>query len=119
MRRCAFPDGNDLFPDPAWEMLLDLYINENHRPRVAVSSLCIAAKVPPTTALRWIDRLVTAQFLCRADDACDGRRVLLGLTAEGRRCVEAALDGAADGDRRLGVRRLELVQSVEPKLDMA
>src|SRR3546814_16438627 len=38
----AFP--KDLFADPAWDMLLDLYAAQQlERPPIAVSSLCIAS----------------------------------------------------------------------------
>ena len=46
-----------IFADPAWDMLLDLMEAEIEQPRVAVSSLCIAAAVPATTALRWLKTL--------------------------------------------------------------
>ena len=42
----------DMFADPAWDMLLDLLQAEIAQLRVPVSSLCIAASVPATTALR-------------------------------------------------------------------
>jgi hypothetical protein len=38
--------GPDLFADPAWDILLDLYAARLEQQRVAVSSLCIAAAVP-------------------------------------------------------------------------
>jgi len=54
--------AKELFADPAWDMLLDLMASRLEQSRVAVSSLCIAAAVPPTTALRWI-RTLTEQGL--------------------------------------------------------
>jgi hypothetical protein len=45
--------SEELFADPAWDMLLDLLQAEISHLRVPVSSLCIAAAVPATTALRW------------------------------------------------------------------
>jgi hypothetical protein len=45
-----------LFADPAWDILLDLAAARIDGRMVAVSSLCIAAAVPATTALRWITR---------------------------------------------------------------
>jgi hypothetical protein len=44
----------DLFADPAWDILLDLFAASIERRPVSVSSACVAAAVPPTTALRWI-----------------------------------------------------------------
>lgn len=77
--------GAELFADPAWDMLLDLMAARLEGGAVAVSSLCIAAAVPPTTALRWIGLLTRQGLLDRQSDPRDGRRIFLGLS-----------DGAAD-----------------------
>ena len=47
--------------------------------RVSVSSLCIAAAVPPTTALRWIRTLTDKGMVQRHADPQDGRRVFISL----------------------------------------
>ncbi len=76
----------DLFADPAWDMLLDLMAARLEKRQVAVSSLCIAAAVPPTTALRWIKLLTDQDLLVRIADPTDGRRIFIELadsTAEG------------------------------------
>src|SRR5207253_3617288 len=65
----------DLFADPAWDMLLDLLAAKLEDRRVAVSSLCIATAVPPTTALRWIKILCEQGLILRVADPQDGRRV--------------------------------------------
>ncbi|MBU0555308.1 MAG: MarR family transcriptional regulator [Alphaproteobacteria bacterium] len=72
----------DLFADPAWDMLLDLLAARLAGKRVSVSSLCIAAAVPPTTALRWIRQLTERQILVRVDDPNDGRRVFVDLSEQ-------------------------------------
>lgn len=69
-----------LFADPAWDMLLDLYAAQLERKPVSVSSLCIAAAVPTTTALRWIKAMTDAGLFVRKDDPRDGRRILIGLS---------------------------------------
>ena len=43
-----------LFSDPAWDILLDLYLAELLQCRMTMSSLGTTADIPPTTALRWI-----------------------------------------------------------------
>jgi len=73
---------NELFADPAWDMLLDLLQAEIAQLRVPVSSLCIAAAVPPTTALRWLKRMVSEGIFIRRADPHDGRRVFVELTPE-------------------------------------
>jgi len=72
----------DLFADPAWDMLLDLYAAQLEREPVSVSSLCIAAGVPTTTALRWIKVMTDAGMFVRKDDPRDGRRILIGLSED-------------------------------------
>ncbi|WP_344709794.1 MarR family transcriptional regulator [Sphingomonas humi] len=69
----------DLFADPAWDMLLDLLQAEVVQHRVPVSSLCIAAAVPATTALRWIKSMTDRGLLIRRDDPHDGRRVFIEM----------------------------------------
>lgn len=68
-----------LFADPAWDMLLDLLQAEIAQHRVPVSSLCIAAAVPATTALRWIKTMTDDGLLVRRADPHDGRRVFIEL----------------------------------------
>ena len=77
--RAKFFDG-ELFADPAWDILLDLTAARAEHLRVSVSSLCIAAGVPPTTALRWITQMVEAGLLVRVEDETDRRRAFIALS---------------------------------------
>ena len=86
--------GNDLFADPAWDMMLDLAAARLDGARVAVSSLCIAAAVPPTTALRWIRNLTELAVFERDADASDGRRVFIALRDEAASKIFAFLADA-------------------------
>lgn len=85
-----FPSG--LFADPAWDMLLDLYGAYIAQHRVPVSSLCIAAAVPATTALRWIGRLEKEGLVTRRSDPHDGRRVFIELTQDAIQAMENFFD---------------------------
>lgn len=90
----------DLFADPAWDMLLDLSASRLEGKRVSVTSLCIAAGVPPTTALRWIGQMVEAGLFVRLNDGTDKRRAFIDLSekaveAVSRYFVEIALTGPA------------------------
>jgi hypothetical protein len=80
MRERFFP--GDLFADPAWDMLLDLLQAEIAQLRVPVSSLCIAAAVPATTALRWLKAMTEKGLFVRRADPHDGRRVFVELSPE-------------------------------------
>jgi len=72
----------ELFADPAWDMLLDLMAAKLEGARVSVSSLCIAASVPPTTALRWIKTMTEEKIFERKADNNDGRRIFIQLSDE-------------------------------------
>ncbi len=82
----------DIFADPAWDMLLDLYAAHYERREVSVSSLCIAANVPATTALRWIKSMTDHGMFERTCDRHDGRRILIAISESTR----LALDGYFD-----------------------
>lgn len=69
-----------LFADPAWDMLLDLMAARLENKKVSVSSLCIAANVPPTTALRWIKIMTDEEIFKRQADDKDGRRIFIELS---------------------------------------
>lgn len=81
----------DWFADPAWDMLLDLAAAELAGVRQSVSALCVAADVPPTTALRWIKRLCDDGHLVRAGDPLDRRRMFIGMAPATSAAVHACL----------------------------
>jgi len=81
--------SEELFADPAWDMLLDLLQAEIAHLRVPVSSLCIAATVPATTALRWLKTMVSEGLFVRRADPHDGRRVFVELAPETSRALRS------------------------------
>lgn len=88
--------GPDLLAEPAWDMLLDLYLAQEAGRSVAVSSLCIAAGVPTTTALRWVRILEKEGLLLRERDRDDGRRSFVKLSAPAREKIDLLLRRAID-----------------------
>jgi hypothetical protein len=70
----------DLFGDPAWDMLLDLTAAHCEGARVSVTSLCIAAGVPATTALRWLTQMVESGIFVRVPDPADRRRAFIVMS---------------------------------------
>lgn len=91
--------GGEIFADPAWDMLLDLMAARLEGQTVAVSSLCIAAAVPPTTALRWIKTMTDLGLFVRVADPKDRRRVFIELDS---RAVQA-MQGYFGAMRRLAL----------------
>lgn len=76
-----------LFGDPAWDMLLDLTAAHCEGARVSVTSLCIAAAVPATTALRWITQMVESGIFVRVPDPADKRRAFIALSDKALRAM--------------------------------
>lgn len=75
--------GANLFADPAWDILLDLYAAHLGQRRISITDLCSGARVPTTTALRWLDRLSSDELVERRPDPCDKRRIWIELSAAG------------------------------------
>ncbi|WP_338468517.1 winged helix DNA-binding protein [Novosphingobium sp. ZN18A2] len=73
----------NLFGEPAWDILLDLFIAAQQGAQVQVSSVCLDANVPSTTLLRWLARLEREELITRAADDRDGRRRFVMLTERG------------------------------------
>lgn len=75
--------GDELFFDPAWDILLEAFAAHLAQQRISVSSLCFGAAVPQTTALRWINKLEKDGWLIRRSDPHDGRRWWIELSENG------------------------------------
>lgn len=74
--------SSDLFADPAWDMMLELLLAELLDRRMTVTRLCVAAGVPPTTALRWLNSLVQQGLFVRRDDPLDAPRSFVELAPQ-------------------------------------
>lgn len=86
LRSQHFP--SELFSDPCWEMLLDLYDAVLAGSEVTVTSLGAASGVPQTTALRRMETLQGHGLIARAEDRDDKRRTIIKLTEPGLAAVE-------------------------------
>lgn len=82
-QRGAIFGNSELFGEPAWDILLDLYVAHADGTPVSVSSACIGSAAPPTTGLRWLGVLAEHDLVVREQDPDDQRRVLVRLTDRG------------------------------------
>ena len=82
-RRNAIFGNAEIFGEPAWDILLDLYIAHVENKPVSVSSACIGSAAPPTTGLRWLGVLTEEGLILREHDPEDQRRVLVRLSDRG------------------------------------
>jgi DNA-binding MarR family transcriptional regulator len=81
-RRLRFFE-EEMFGEPAWDMLLALYINNRSGEVFTVSRLLQFAQSPPTSALRWLNYLERKGLVRRDSHPNDGRSSLIRLTAKG------------------------------------
>lgn len=93
--------GSGYFEDPGWDMLLDLYAAELEGTQVSVSSLCIAAAVAPTTALRWIGRMSDAGWFERRPDPLDRRRAYMALSLRASEAMQGYMAAVRRTDTAL------------------
>ena len=80
-----------LFGEPAWDILLELYVAECADEKLSVSSACLASGAPCTTALRYISKLEREGWIERLPDPRDGRRYWLFLTERASLAMRAHL----------------------------
>jgi DNA-binding MarR family transcriptional regulator len=80
-RRRFFSPG--LFGEPAWDILLDLYIAEKESQSISISAACLGAQVPMSTALRHLKLLEQEGLVSREPDARDGRRHHVRISDKG------------------------------------
>lgn len=79
-RKRADELGTDLFGEPAWDLLLDLLVQKSEGKRTCVTSACIGANAPPTTALRYLAALQKAGLVNRKGCERDSRVQYVELT---------------------------------------
>ncbi len=103
-RRRAEVFPPDLFGEPAWDILLELYAAEQEGKSTTISAACLApAAVPPTTALRYLNAMLDAgmikpwaegktRYVRLAEATRDRMTALLDRMTEGR------LDPCRDGE---------------------
>jgi len=92
IRSRFFPE--DLFADPAWDILLLLYGVEQSRERLSVSAVAASIGTPQTTALRWIEKLEREGMLIRQKHPTDRRVSLLSLSEECVKRMDRFFDSA-------------------------
>lgn len=72
--------GTELFADPAWDLLLELYAVSLEDEQTTIIRLCEAASVAPTTGLRWLGHLESKGLVARSRDPRDKRLAVVALT---------------------------------------
>jgi hypothetical protein len=90
-RRSRLVSVANLFADPAWFILLDLFVRQHSGLQTSVSSACHASFSPVTTALRHLAILTERKIIEREYDSVDQRRIFLRLTEEASAEIQRTL----------------------------
>ncbi len=89
LRRRSLPA--ELFHEPAWDMMLALYIAHDEGRVLNVKSLVACADAPVTTSQRWIEHLHKLRLVNRVVDSVDRRRLEVSLSQNGVEAMESYL----------------------------
>lgn len=84
--------GQDLFSDPAWDILLELYAASLNGRGVTLADLAIAIRAPLPTAARWIAALKERALVELSSDPPVSPNLRISLTAEGSRKMKGLAD---------------------------
>ena len=95
-RRRSAIFGAQMFSEPAWEILLTLYADQQAQ-RHTQSGVIDASGTSKTTALRWIDYLLERDFIRREDHPTDKRLKFLALSENGLNLLEMYLSETVRG----------------------
>ena len=91
--------NSQLFSDPAWDMLLELYTTTLVERKLSVSRLAERTGLPSTTTLRWLAALEREQLVERSEHPFDRRQVLLSLSEKGCSAMASFFNSLEDESR--------------------
>lgn len=98
LRHRFFPA--ELFGESAWDLLLDLFQARLEDKMITVTSACIAADVPVSTALRWIGLLEQHGLVERSRNVSDQRSTWVRLTDRAAAAMIEYTDSCLTRSRR-------------------
>jgi DNA-binding MarR family transcriptional regulator len=82
-----------MFGEPAWDMLLALYVIEQSGPRHTIVKLVAQAAAPATTALRWLEYLDKERLVVRHSNPIDRRTTFIEISDKARLALDAYYSG--------------------------
>ena len=80
--------GDDMFGEPAWEMLLELYVREGSGASTTSAELFATTRTPQSTAERWLRQLEADGLLYRRSHAVEPSTDFVELSDRARASLE-------------------------------
>lgn len=81
--RSAFIGSHEIFGEPAWDMLLDLFIKQTEKEEVTLKAANLSNDRPISTELRWLKLLEQHGLIACQADPHDNARHVIHLTPTG------------------------------------
>jgi DNA-binding MarR family transcriptional regulator len=75
--------GNELFSDPAWDLLLELYAARLGERTTSLAHLAQAIDTPPSTLARWVTALNENGLTTSTANSPDPAKIIVSLTDQG------------------------------------
>lgn len=80
-----------LFSNPAWDILLNLYVADAEGKPVGVLDACAVSPVPQGVALRWLGYLKQEEMVIETQDPAHPRQTVLRLSDQTRLTISSYL----------------------------
>jgi DNA-binding MarR family transcriptional regulator len=88
--------GPEMFGEPAWDMLLALFIQDAIGPRLTAGSLLHFSSATTSTGKRWLELLARRGFIIREDHPTDARTYYVRMSEKARDALKRYLSVTID-----------------------
>ena len=82
---------SDLLGEPAWDVLLFIFVSQAKGKGAKVEGLAFASRIPVAHALRWLERLESREMVFAYRDEENDGEVFLRLTSKGHSAMSQYL----------------------------
>jgi DNA-binding MarR family transcriptional regulator len=93
--RSSYVGSAELFGEPAWDVLLDLFIQQAKNETLSVKTACIDIDAPTSTAVRWLRVLEQHGLIAFDSDPAAEDQSLIHLTPTGYEGMRRYLESIA------------------------
>lgn len=93
--------GRELFSDPAWDVLLELYAAKLGERRIALAELARSIDTPLSTTRRWVNALAERGLVASSPDPAEPARLWISLSAQGASAMKRLMDCWASAFRSI------------------